>query len=187
MLSIIFRQYPAPNCDKVFVFFLNSFKKEAYKELETHMKIALYQPDIPQNLGAMIRLCACTGVSLDIIEPCGFLWHERKIRQSAMDYFDQARITKHAGWDQFIDTYQGHRRVILMTTKASEPFYDFEFQDSDILLAGQESAGAPDYVHDYADGRICIPMYGEARSLNIVNATSMILGEAIRQTQWRST
>jgi len=149
------------------------------------MKIALYQPDIPQNLGAMMRLCACMGTSLDIIEPCGFLWNERKIRQSAMDYYDGIDITRHNNWDNFFDMYQGQgRRIVLMTTKSSEPYYDFEFRDTDILLAGRESAGVPENVHAAVQGRICIPMEGDFRSLNIVNATSMILGEAIRQTKW---
>lgn len=148
------------------------------------MKIALYQPDIPQNLGAMMRLCACTGTSLDIIEPCGFLWNERKIKQSAMDYFDKIDLTRHNNWDNFFDTYQGQRRIILMTTKSSAPYYDFQFNENDILLAGRESAGVPEDVHKVVDGRICIPMKGDFRSLNIVNATSMILGEAIRQTEW---
>ena len=149
------------------------------------MKIALYQPDIPQNLGAMMRLCACTGTSLDIIEPCGFLWNERKIKQSAMDYYNKANITRHNNWDNFLVLQQKrHQRIILMTTKSSTPYYNFEFRDSDILLAGRESAGVPDDVHSAMDGRVCIPMDGDFRSLNIVNATSMILGEAIRQTKW---
>ncbi len=148
------------------------------------MKIALYQPDIPQNLGAMMRLCACTGTSLDIIEPCGFLWNERKIRQSAMDYFDKIKITRHTNWDNFFDLYQGQSRIILMSTKSSAPYYDFKFHDSDILLAGSESSGVPQNVHDTVGARVCIPMKSDFRSLNIVNATSMILGEAIRQTEW---
>lgn len=149
------------------------------------MKIALYQPDIPQNLGAMMRLCACTGTSLDIIEPCGFLWNERKIKQSAMDYYDKISLQRHNNWDKFFDIHQGQgRRIVLMTTKSSEPYYDFKFHDTDILLAGRESAGVPEEVHNAVHGRICIPMTGDFRSLNIVNATSMILGEAIRQTKW---
>lgn len=148
------------------------------------MKIALYQPDIPQNLGAMMRLCACMGVGLDIIEPCGFLWNERKIRQSALDYFDKIDLNKHQSWNHFFDLYQGTHRIILMSTKSSAPYADFEFQENDILLAGQESAGVPQNVHESVSGRVCIPMEHGLRSLNIVNATSMILGEALRQTQW---
>ncbi len=153
------------------------------------MNIALYQPDIPQNLGAMMRLCACMGMELDIIEPCGFLWDARKIRQSAMDYYDHITINRHVDWNHFIDQYQGQgaeRRIILMTTKSDSHHIDFEFRPDDILLAGSESKGAPDFVHEHVDARISIPMYGEMRSLNIVNATSMILGEAMRQTEWKT-
>ncbi len=146
------------------------------------MKVALYQPDIPQNLGAMIRLCGCIGASLDIIEPCGFIFDARKIRQSAMDYYDKIEITRHNSWDAFYDMYNGNNRIILMSTKAASPYTHFEFHENDILLAGRESAGVPDNVHESADNRVFIPMQAGFRSLNIVNATSMILGEAIRQT-----
>lgn len=147
------------------------------------LKIALYQPDIPQNVGAMIRLCACTGVELDIIEPCGFPWHEKKIKQSAMDYLTLVNVTRHASWQDFAQENK-ERRVILMTTKTEDNYTDFQFRDGDILLAGQESLGAPEHIHKSAHARITIPMHGPARSLNIVNATSMILGEALRQTTW---
>lgn len=146
--------------------------------------VAAYQPDIPQNVGAMIRLCACLNVGLDIIEPCGFPWNDRKIRQSAMDYFDQADIHKHISPQAFLDQYQDKRRIVLMSTQSDCSYVDFSFRPDDILLAGRESAGVPQEIHDCADARICIPMHGKMRSLNIVNATSMILGEALRQTQW---
>lgn len=145
------------------------------------IEIALYQPDIPQNAGAMIRLCACMGTGLHIIEPCGFPWDERKIRQSGMDYVDSLKPVRHESWGKFKEFTQG-RRIILMTTKSSRPYIDFEFRSDDILLAGRESAGVPEDVHSAADGRILIPMKAGQRSLNIVNATSMILGEALRQT-----
>ena len=148
------------------------------------MKIALYQPDIPQNLGAMIRLCGCVGASLDIIEPCGFIYDARKIRQSAMDYYDKIKITRHNDWDEFYNLYHGNQRIILMSTKAAVPYIDFEFQEDDILLAGSESSGVPEEVHEKSDNRVFIPMEEGFRSLNIVNATSMILGEAMRQTKW---
>lgn len=147
------------------------------------MKIALYQPDIPQNCGAMIRLCACMGVELDIIEPCGFIWNKNKIRKSALDYYDKISISRHESWNKFFDLYQGQRRIILMTTKSETPYTSFTFQKDDILLAGRESAGVPEEVHDAVDDTIHIPMENGLRSLNIVNATSMILGEAIRQTK----
>ena len=146
------------------------------------LKIALYQPDIPQNVGAMIRLCACMGVGLEVIEPASFPWDEKKIKQSAMDYIDALDITRHTSWDAFQDNKKG--RTVLMTTKAAKPYVDFEFQPDDILLAGSESAGVPQNVHESVDARILIPMQAGQRSLNIVNATSMILGEALRQTRW---
>lgn len=130
-----------------------------------------------------MRLCACMGASLDIIEPCGFLWNERKIRQSAMDYYDKITITRHNSWDDFMTEYSGKRRIILMSTKAAVPYTDLSFEPSDILLAGSESSGVPENVHESVDKRIFIPMKHDLRSLNIVNATSMILGEAIRQTE----
>ncbi|HQX27424.1 MAG TPA: tRNA (cytidine(34)-2'-O)-methyltransferase [Alphaproteobacteria bacterium] len=142
--------------------------------------IAMYQPDIPQNVGAMMRLAACTGVELHIIEPCGFPWDERKIRQSGMDYVDNMDYTRHESWAKFRENTAG-RRLVLLTTKGAEPYYNFEFQDGDIILAGRESAGVPDEVHNAAHARLLIPMAGSARSLNVVNATSMVLGEALRQ------
>lgn len=147
------------------------------------MRIALYQPDIPQNVGAMIRLCACMGVGLDIIEPCGFPWSERKIRQAGMDYVGQLAYERHTSWDTFQSARAGNR-IILMTTKSDLPYTDFIFKDTDILLAGRESAGVPQDIHDSADERIIIPMQEGLRSLNIVNASAMILGEALRQTRW---
>jgi tRNA (cytidine/uridine-2'-O-)-methyltransferase len=142
--------------------------------------IALYQPDIPQNVGAAMRLCACMGTQLHIIEPCGFPWDERKIRQSGMDYVDQMEYSLHASWEKFRQATP-NRRIILLTTKGADSYYDFKFQPTDILLAGRESAGVPDDVHNAADARLLIPMTGTARSLNVVNALSMVLGEAIRQ------
>lgn len=146
------------------------------------IRIALYQPEIAPNVGAMIRVCACMGVGLDVIEPCGFPWDDRKIRKSAMDYMTKVNYTLHSSWQTFRDAYPD-RRIILMTTKASEPYTDFEYQDGDILLAGRESAGVPQDVHDTVQGRVCIPMRDGARSMNIVNATSMILGETLRQVK----
>ena len=144
------------------------------------LKIALYQPDIPQNVGAFIRLTACLGLDLDIIEPCGFPWHEKRIKQSAMDYMTLVNYTRYSSWEQFCESNE-KRRIILMTTKASVPYTDFEFQSNDILLAGRESSGVPNHVHKSVDGRVLIPMHSEARSLNIVNASAMITGEALRQ------
>jgi tRNA (cytidine/uridine-2'-O-)-methyltransferase len=145
------------------------------------MTIALYQPDIPQNLGAMIRLCACMGCGLEVIEPVGFPWDERKIRQSAMDYYEKLRLQRHASWDIFREHHAGRGRIILMTTRADCAYTAYSFQKGDILLAGRESAGVPDSVHEQVDARLGIPMRAGFRSLNIVNATAMILGEALRQ------
>ena len=144
--------------------------------------IALYQPDIPQNVGAFIRLTACLGLDLDIIEPCGFPWNERKIKQSAMDYMSLVNTKRHTSWEQFCDN-NSDRRIVLMTTKASMPYTDFDFWENDILLAGRESSGVPEEVHKAVDGRVLIPMHGKARSLNIVNAAAMVTGEALRQTR----
>ena len=144
------------------------------------INLALFQPDIPQNVGAAIRLAACLGMTLDIIEPCGFPWNDRKIKQSAMDYWDLLDIHKHESWDSFHETYKD-RRILLMTTKAAQSYTDFTFQPGDILLAGRESAGVPDEVHETANARLLIPMHGAARSLNVINACAMITGEALRQ------
>lgn len=147
-------------------------------------RLALYQPDIPQNVGAALRLCACLGAGLDIIEPCGFPWDERKIKQSAMDYIDLINYTRHESWGAFRAQTKG--RLILMTTKAAVPYTQFEFRTDDVLIAGRESAGVPDEVHNAADARIFIPMQPGARSLNVVNASAMILGEALRRNGYFS-
>lgn len=144
------------------------------------LNIALYQPDIAQNVGAAMRLCACMGLTLDIIEPCGFPWDPKKIRQSGMDYVGQVDIIRHSSWEAFKAAYP-QRRIILMTTKSSIPYTDFTFRSGDILMAGRESAGVPFDIHQELENRIVIPMAGTARSLNIINATAMITGEALRQ------
>lgn len=142
--------------------------------------IALYQPDIPQNVGAAMRLCACLGVTLDIIHPCGFPWDIKKIKQSGMDYIDQVDLIEHNSWDIFQETYKD-RRIILMTTKTDMDYTDFQFQAGDILMAGRESAGVPIDIHQSIENKVTIKMAGKARSLNIINATAMITGEALRQ------
>lgn len=149
--------------------------------------IALYQPDIPQNVGAMARLCACLGAGLDVIDPCGFLWDERKLKSAGLDYTGKITIQRHASWVRFIDHYRGKSRLILMTTQGDTPYHEFSFRAGDILLAGRESAGVPQNVHKSADARVFIPMETGFRSLNIVNASAMVLGEALRQTQWKQT
>lgn len=146
------------------------------------LNLVLFQPDIAQNVGALIRLCACLDLRLHIVEPCGFPWDTRKIRQVAMDYLDHVEIIRHSSWDDFISAAD-NGRLILMTTKAAQPYTAFSFADGDYLIAGSESSGAPDYVHARADGRVIIPMRGGMRSLNIACSVAMISGEALRQLQ----
>lgn len=149
------------------------------------MRLALYQPDIPQNTGTLIRLCACLGVPLDIIEPCGFTFTDKQLRRAAMDYAADVALVRHDSWDHFLPTVTG--RLILATTKSRQPHTAFEFAAQDIILLGQEQSGVPDDVHDRADARVHIPMQGGARSLNIAVAGAMILGEGLRQTNGFAT
>jgi tRNA (cytidine/uridine-2'-O-)-methyltransferase len=144
------------------------------------INLALYQPEIAQNVGAAFRLCACLGIPVDIIEPTAFPWDDARIRRSAMDYIDYVTIHRHKSWDAFASGYHD-RRIILLTTKSTHSYLDFTFQDGDILLAGQESAGVPPDIHDFCEHRLTIPMAHGPRSLNIVNACAMVVGEALRQ------
>lgn len=149
------------------------------------MRIALYQPDIPQNAGAIFRLAACLGLPVDVIEPCGFVLDDRRLRRVAMDYGGQAEIVRHATWDKYYaarTTRPAGGRVVLLTTHGATPHIDFAFHPSDTLLLGRESAGVPESVHTAADARLIVPMANGARSLNVVTATAMVLGEALRQT-----
>ena len=142
--------------------------------------LAAYQPDIPQNTGALMRLCAGLGVPLDLIEPFGFVWDERKIRSSALDYFDQVDLTRHASWDDFLENKR-EGRIVLLTTKAATPYIEYQFEPGDTLLVGRESAGVPDEVHERADGRVIIPMTPAIRSFNVAMSAAIVLGEANRQ------
>ena len=146
------------------------------------MRLALFQPDIPQNVGAAMRLCACLGVRLDIIEPCGFPLSDKSLKRAAMDYDGAAEVCRHDGWESFTDGKAGDERLVLFTTKAAAPYTAFSFEASDILLFGRESAGAPDFVHEAADARLVIPLRPGLRSINMVTAAAMALGEALRQT-----
>jgi tRNA (cytidine/uridine-2'-O-)-methyltransferase len=145
------------------------------------MRLALYQPDIAPNVGAMMRLCACLGVAMDIIDPCGFVWDEARIRRSGMDYIDHVAVTRHRSWT----AYQGQRtgRLVLLTTKGAIPYMEFAFQPGDTLMVGRESAGVPDDVHDAVDARLVIPMHPPLRSLNIGISAAIVLSEALRQTK----
>jgi len=147
------------------------------------MRLALFQPDIPQNVGAMMRLCACLGVPLEIIEPCAFALDDKSMKRAALDYGPLGEVVRRASWGEFLaapERAQG--RLVLMTTKGATPYLDFVFEPGDTILMGRESAGAPDAVHDAAQARLLIPIRAGARSLNIATAAAMALGEALRQT-----
>lgn len=146
------------------------------------MRLALYQPDIPQNTGTILRLAACMAVPVDIIEPCGFVWSETRMRRAGMDYIDQVSVKRHISWEKFQSARHESERLILLTTQAATPFTSFDFQAGDTLLLGRESAGAPPEVHEAAAGRVVIPMAPDARSLNVALAAAMVLAEALRQT-----
>ncbi len=146
------------------------------------MRLALYQPDIPQNCGALIRLGACLGVGIDIIEPCGFLFSDKKLRRAGMDYLEQAEIVRHSSWEAFLQTRRGSR-LVLLTTKGAGSYLDFAFGAEDVLLLGRESEGVPVAVHQRADARLRIPLKAGRRSLNVAQAGAMVLGEALRQTK----
>lgn len=143
--------------------------------------LALFQPDIPQNCGTMLRLCACLGVPAHIIEPCGFIWDDRKLRRAGMDYLAMADLTRHISWQEFQKSRPSGQRLVLMTTQAATSLTDYQFCPGDMLLMGSESAGAPDYVHDQVTDRVTIPLIDGMRSLNVAMAAAMALGEALRQ------
>ncbi len=144
------------------------------------MRVALYEPDIPQNAGAILRLAACLDVGVDIIEPCGFLLDDRRLRRAGMDYLELAVLRRHAGWDAFRQQMRG--RLVLLTTRAEISYAGFAFERGDVLLLGRESDGVPDAVHAAADARIKVPMQKPARSLNVALAAAIVLAEALRQT-----
>ena len=146
------------------------------------LRLALYQPDMPPNTGAMMRLGACLDVGLDIIEPCGFVWDDKRLRRVAMDYIDHLDYRRHASWDSFIAEIPP-RRLILLTTSGATPYTDFAFRPDDVIMVGRESAGVPEDVHARADARVIVPMQAGMRSLNVAMAAAMVLGEALRQTE----
>lgn len=144
------------------------------------MRLVLYQPDIPQNTGAIMRLAACMGVPLDIVEPCGFPLDDSRLRRAGMDYIDLLELCRHASWEAFRGSVQG--RIVLLTTSGPVRHTDFAFHASDLLLLGRESAGVPDTIHHAADARIRIPIRQGVRSLNVAQAAAIALAEALRQT-----
>ena len=145
------------------------------------MRIALFEPEIAQNVGAVLRLGACLGAEVDLIEPMGFEWDDRRVRRTAMDYIDHVEIARHAGFEAFSATI-GTCRLILLTTKASQSVYDFRFMPDDILLFGKESAGVPAAIRDACDARLRIPIRPQVRSMNLATSAALALGEALRQT-----
>lgn len=144
------------------------------------MRIALYQPDIAGNVGTILRLAACMGVGVDLIEPMGFAFGDRAMARAGMDYAGQAEVVRHADWDAFLAQLSG--RLVLLTTKAAVTLPAARFETDDVLLFGSEGAGVPDAVHDRADVRLFIPMQPGFRSLNVAVSAAMALGEALRQT-----
>ena len=148
------------------------------------MQIALYQPDIPQNTGTILRLCACLGVATHIIEPAGFPVSDRHFRRSGMDYLDQVSLTRHDSWSKFEQwRQQTPFRLVLFTTKASQSYLQYQYAQDDILLFGRETAGVPDEVAAATDARLVIPIRPDLRSLNVAMAAAMAVGEALRQTK----
>ena len=146
------------------------------------MHLALYEPDIPQNTGTILRLCACLGLSAHIIEPAGFPVTDRAFRRAGMDYLDVVDLTRHASFEAFEAwRREGGCRLVLLTTAATQTYLDFAYRDSDVLLLGRESAGVPESVHAAADARLRIPLRPALRSLNVAMAAAMVAGEALRQ------
>ena len=146
------------------------------------MRIALFEPDIAQNTGTILRLCACLGMEVHIIEPAGFPTSDRAFRRAGMDYLDHVALVRHPSWSAFEDWRRNARaRLVLFTTRAEQPYLDHAYRADDVLMFGRESAGVPPAVHDAADVRLVIPMTGGLRSLNVAMACAMAVGEALRQ------
>ncbi len=147
------------------------------------MRIALYEPDIPQNTGTILRLCACLGIEAHIVEPAGFPVSDRAFRRAGMDYLDQVRLVRHGSFAAFEDWRRDRGlKLVLLTTRAERCYLDHQFNESQVLLLGRESAGAPEAVHEAADFRLRIPMREGLRSLNVAMAAALVAGEALRQT-----
>lgn len=143
------------------------------------MRLVLFEPEIPQNTASMLRLCACLGVSVDIIEPCGFVFDDRKLKRVGMDYIDVVDYTLHSSWDAFKAQLSG--RLVLLTTKATTPYTSFSFEENDCLMVGRESSGVPEDIARGMDHKIKIPLCSHTRSLNVAQAATLVVGEALRQ------
>jgi tRNA (cytidine/uridine-2'-O-)-methyltransferase len=144
------------------------------------MRLVLFEPDIPQNTGALLRLGACMGVAVDIVEPCGFLFDDKRLRRAGMDYLEAVEMVRHRSWRDYREAASG--RLVLLTTRGDTRYADFAFRPDDSILLGRESAGVPEAVHAEADARLLIPMRPGIRSLNVALAAAMVLSEALRQT-----
>ena len=144
------------------------------------ISLALYQPDIPQNTGTLLRLGAGLGVTVHVIEPTGFIWSEKSLKRAGMDYLEQARIVRHRSYETF-SAETNRSRLILLTTRGATPYTEFSFRPDDMLMVGRESAGVPEAVHEAADASVVVPMRPDVRSLNVAVAAAMVLGEALRQ------
>jgi tRNA (cytidine/uridine-2'-O-)-methyltransferase len=149
------------------------------------MRIALLEPDIPQNTGTILRLAACLGLEAHIVEPAGFPTSDRAFRRAGMDYLDRVALVRHQDWSAFEEWRRtAGARLVLLTTRTDRSYLDYAFRPDDVLLFGRESSGAPEEVHQAADARLCIPMLGGLRSLNVAMAAALTVGEALRQTGW---
>ena len=147
------------------------------------MRLALFQPDIPQNTGAIIRLTACFGIPLDIIEPCGFLLSDKRFKRVVMDYIEEKNIKFHKSFNEFLKSKE-NQRIVLMTTKASISYTKFKFEENDTILFGRESSGVPEKVHKIIKNRLKIPMKNNKRSLNLATAVAIVLAESLKQTKF---
>ena len=153
-----------------------------HKKPVSSIKIALYEPDIPQNTAAIIRTCACLGAKLEIIEPCGFHLSDKRFKRVVMDYMDWDKINIYQSSDKFFEAKK-NQRIVLMTTKASVSYTEFKFEKNDTILFGRESAGVPESVHQLINDRLKIPMSKDTRSLNIASSVAIVLAESLRQTK----
>ena len=155
----------------------------SHEMMKLRPKIALYEPDIPQNTGAIIRICSCLGADLEIIEPCGFLFNDKRFKRVVMDYMDEKMIKFYRDYNDFFESKK-NQRVILMTTKASVPYATFNFKINDTILFGRESAGVPEKIHVLINNKLKIPMINNKRSLNIASSVAIILAENLRQNKF---
>ncbi|MDC0855941.1 tRNA (cytidine(34)-2'-O)-methyltransferase [Candidatus Pelagibacter sp.] len=154
-----------------------------HKTPQIRPKIALYEPDIPQNTAAIIRTCSCLGADLEIIEPCGFIFDDKRFKRVVMDYMDKKIIKFYSSYDEFFKRKE-NQRVILMTTKGSTPYNKFNFKINDTILFGRESAGVPENIHSLVNKRLKIPMVNDKRSLNIASSVAIVLAENLRQNKF---